>query len=118
MVLTLKTLPTLLLVLALGVPAIAAENPDPFRTLPTPNGCAIVFDHALGDYRLDRLVDGGVVLGLYKAKFPAQEREAAGGCPGRYRVTSAGLAASARSRSSNCASPSRCRRFCSNPAMG
>src|SRR5262249_50087428 len=91
MVLTLKTLltPTLLLALALGIPARAAENAEPFRTIATPNGCAIVFDHAADDYRLDRLVEGGIVLGLYKVRIPAQEHETAGGCPGRYRVTAA-----------------------------
>ena len=67
---------------------LAAESPEPFRTIATPSGCAIVFDQASDDYRLDRLVDGGIVLGLYKVRLPAQERTVNDGCPGHYRVTS------------------------------
>jgi polysaccharide export outer membrane protein len=88
MVLILKISLAGLVVLALASPCLSAE-PEIFRTIPTPNGCAVVFDHAAADYRLDRLVDGGIVLALNKVRIPAQEREIPGGCPGRIRVSSA-----------------------------
>lgn len=68
----------------------AAQPPaEPFRVLPTPTGCVIVFDRTGGEYRLDRLVDGGITLALYDLKLSAEEREITGSCLTRFRVSSA-----------------------------
>lgn len=70
--------------------AYAAEPaPDPLRILPTPTGCAVVFDKVSGEYRIDRLVDGGVTVALYNLKLPPQEREAPASCLTRFRISTA-----------------------------
>jgi len=91
MVLNVKTpFAALLIAFLFLAPALAGETQTaPFRTLATPSGCAIVFDHVGADYRLDRLVDGGIVLGVNKARYSSEEHDSDVGCPGRYRVTSA-----------------------------
>jgi polysaccharide export outer membrane protein len=69
------------------IPSLSAETGEPFRVLPTPNGCAVVLSGTGSDYRLERLVDGGVTVILSGVKLPAQEHDLAGGCIAKYRVT-------------------------------
>ena len=76
-----KSLSLLLLSLLAALELQAAEPvPEPFRILPTPTGCAVVFDGVSDEYRVDTLVDGGVTIALYNNKIAALERQLTGGC--------------------------------------
>src|SRR5438093_8682559 len=81
--------PTLLFVALLAGPAGPGAEPaqDPLRIVPTPTGCAVVLDNVPDEFRIDRLVDGGVTIGLSRTKLSAQERQMEGSCLNRFRIS-------------------------------
>src|SRR5262245_65348335 len=84
-----RSLLVLLTLLFAVFPALCAEQAqEPLRVVPTPTGCAVSFDKVPDDFRVDRLVDGGVTLTLFHTKLPAVEKDVDGGCIAHYRISS------------------------------
>ena len=69
------------LVLVVAVPAVASDSTsDRVRVVGTPTGCAVILDSLPDEYRVDSLVNGGVVVGFPETVLSSRELELPGTC--------------------------------------
>ncbi len=74
-------------ILLLATSALFAAPGNPFRVLPSPSGCVVVFDAVPAEFRVDGLAGGGASVELTGMKLEAREQQLTEGCLASYRVS-------------------------------